>query len=72
MLRRVVELRDLGARAHLFDAAGDDLGFCHLPVPVARGDLALVAGATFRVLDVVDDLAPGAAIDMLAVVVRCG
>jgi hypothetical protein len=64
----VVNLRDLGARAYLFDAAGADIGICHLPLPVLRGDLALLAQATFRVVAIVDALPAGAAIDMLAVV----
>jgi hypothetical protein len=33
---------------HLFDASGDDLGFCHLSGPVAIGDLAAAEGATDR------------------------
>jgi hypothetical protein len=64
----VIDLHSLGAHAHLFDADGDDLGFCHLPWPVARGDLAALDGKTFRVVDYVDRLAPDAVIDLLAVV----
>jgi hypothetical protein len=61
-------LRELGARAHLFDRDGNDLGFCHLPRPVWVGDLAVLEDATFRVLSVVDDLDPAAAIDVLVAV----
>ena len=69
MLPRVTtHLRRLGAHVHLYDADFDDLGFCHLPRPVGRGDLAVVAGRTFRVVDYVDSLAPGSTIDLLAVV----
>ena len=68
MLRRVVNLRELGARAHLFDDDGDDLGFCHLPQPVGFGDLAALDSATFRVVGVIDDFDPGDAIDVVAVV----
>ncbi|MFL5929449.1 MAG: hypothetical protein ACJ77E_21150 [Gaiellaceae bacterium] len=62
----MVNLRDLGVRAYLF--AGADIGICHLPLPVLRGDLALLAQAAFRVVAIVDALPAGAAIDMLAVV----
>ena len=66
--RRVIDLREIGACAHLYDASGDDLGFCHLPTPVVPGDLAANADGIFRVVAVVDELSPGAAIDLLAVV----
>jgi hypothetical protein len=64
----VVNLRQLGARAHLFGEDGDDLGFCHLPLPVSPGDLAALDGETFRVVGLVDDFDPGDAIDVLAMV----
>jgi hypothetical protein len=64
----VIDLREIGARAHLYDASGDDLGFCHLPRPVVPGDLAANLDGIFRVVAVVDELARGAAIDLLAVV----
>jgi hypothetical protein len=67
MLGRVVNLRQLGARAHLYDGHGEDLGFCHLPLPVEAGDLAAIEGATFRVAFVIDGT-PGAPIDAVAVV----
>jgi len=63
----VTELGDLGARAHLFDATGNDFGFCHLPQPVACGDLAALADAIFRVVGLIDDL-PGDVIDVLVLV----
>jgi hypothetical protein len=64
----VVTLRDLGARARVHAEDGDDLGICDLPRPVALGDLAALEEGTFRVVDVVDGLPPGRAIDVLAVV----
>jgi hypothetical protein len=64
----VIDLRELGACAHLYDESGYDRGFCHLPTPVVPGDLAANADGIFRVVAVVDELAPGAAIDLLAVV----
>ncbi len=69
MLTGVVSLRELGAHAHLFSQAGDDLGFCHLPWPVSVGDLAMVEGTTYRILEFAD-LTPGGAVDLLAVVAR--
>src|SRR5262249_60000300 len=60
--RRVIDLREIGACAHLYAASGEDLGFCHLPTPVVPGDLAANADGIFRVVAVVDELAPGAAI----------
>jgi hypothetical protein len=72
MLRRMVNLRQLGARAHLYDASGGDIGFCHLPLPVVIGDLAALENAIFRVVGVVDGVQPGDAIDALVLVERCG
>ena len=66
-LRAMISLRELGAHAHLFSQAGDDLGFCHLPWPVSVGDLAVVDGVTYRILESAD-LPPGGAVDVLAVV----
>jgi hypothetical protein len=49
-----VELRDLGARVHLFDEDCDDLGFAHVPGPVEPGDVvALADGSAWKVTDVV-------------------
>jgi hypothetical protein len=59
MLRRVVNLRQLGARTQLFGEDGRDLGLCHLPLPVETGDLAAVDGAIFRVVGTVDGLPLG-------------
>jgi hypothetical protein len=56
---RLVNLRELGARVHLYAASGDDLGFCHPPRPVGSGDLAAIGGATFRVVGAIDDLDHG-------------
>ena len=67
MLAGVVNLRDLGARAHLYGEDFDDLGFCHLPQPVAIGDLAAPEGTIFRVVDVCY-LPPGGAVELIAVV----
>lgn len=67
MLRQV-NLRQLGARAHLFGEDGRDLGFCHLPMPVEAGDLAAVDGAVFRILGTLDGIPLGHTIDALAVV----
>jgi hypothetical protein len=66
MLARVIDLRELGVRAHLFSEDGDDLGFCHLPWPLYSADLAAPEGATYRVIDYVY-LREGA-IDVIAVV----
>lgn len=65
----MVSLSELGAHAHLFNQAGDDLGFCHLPWPVSVGDLAMVEGVTYRILEFAD-LPPDGAVDVLAVVAR--
>jgi hypothetical protein len=49
-----VELRDLAARVHLFDADGDDLGFAHAPAPVELGDVLVLAdGSLCRVVTLV-------------------
>jgi hypothetical protein len=69
LARAMVSLRELGAHAHLFSQAGDDLGFCHLPWPVSVGDLAMVEDTTYRILELAD-LTPGGAVDLLAVVAR--
>ena len=68
MLRRMVNLRQLGARAHLFGEDGTDLGFCHLPFPVEAGDPAAVDGAIFRIVGTLHGIPLGHAIDALAVV----
>jgi hypothetical protein len=67
-MARLVNLRQLGARAHLYDEHGEDLGYCHLPMPVEAGDLAAVDGAIFRIVGTVDGIPLGHAIDELAVV----
>jgi hypothetical protein len=56
MLRRMVNLRQLGARAHLYGEDGTDLGYCHLP------------RAIFRIVGTVDGIPLGHTIDALAVV----
>ena len=49
-----MELRDLGARVHLFTGDGSDLGFAHVPGPVEPGDVvALADGSSWRVTSVV-------------------
>jgi hypothetical protein len=68
MLRRMVNLRQLGARAHLYGEDGTDLGYCHLPLPVEAGDLAAVDVAIFRIVGTVDGLPLGHVIDALVVV----
>ena len=68
MLHGMVNLRQLGARTHLYGEDGEDLGFCHLPTPVQAGDLAAVDGAIFRVVGTVDGIPLGHIIDALAVV----
>jgi hypothetical protein len=51
-----VELRDLGARVHLFDADFDDLGFAHAPRPVDPGDLIALADGSLAEIVCVHDL----------------
>jgi hypothetical protein len=49
-----MELRDLAALVHLFDADGSDLGFAYVPGPVEPGDVvALADGSLWRVTAVV-------------------
>jgi hypothetical protein len=63
-----VELRDLGARVHLFDADFDDLGFAHAPRPVDLGDVVTGAdGSPWEVVSVLD-LDETDALDALCVV----
>jgi hypothetical protein len=64
----MVNLRQLGARAHIYNEDGTDLGYCHLPLPVEAGDLAAVDGAVFRIVGTVDGIPLGHMIDTLAVV----
>jgi hypothetical protein len=66
MLARVIDLRDLGVRAHLFSKDADDLGFCHVPWPLALADLVALEGATYRVVDFV--YLEDCAIDVIAIV----
>jgi hypothetical protein len=68
MLSRMVNLRQLGARAHLYGDDGTDLGYFHLPMPVEGGDLAAVDGAIFCIVGTVDGISLGGVIDELAVV----
>lgn len=68
MLRHMVKLRQLGARALLYGEDGADLGVCHLPLPVDAGDLAAVEGAIFRIVGTVDGIPLGHTIDALVVV----
>jgi hypothetical protein len=68
VLRHVVNRRQLGARTLLYGEDGEDLGVCHLPMPVEAGDLAVVDGAIFRIAGTVDGIPLGHAIDALAVV----
>jgi hypothetical protein len=71
MLRHMVNLRQLGARTLLYGEDGEDLGVCHLPMPVEAGDLAAVDGAIFRIagiVGIVEGIAVGHTIDALAVV----
>jgi hypothetical protein len=68
MLTHMVNLRQLGARALLYGEDGEDVGVCHLPLPVEAGDLAAVDGAIFRIVGTVDGIPLGHAIDALVVV----
>ena len=68
MLRHMVNLRQLGARALLYGEDGEDVGVCHLPMPVEAGDLAAVDGAIFCIVGTVEGIPLGHAIDALAVV----
>jgi hypothetical protein len=50
-----VELRDLGARVHLYEADYDDLGFAHAPRPVDPGDVVARAdGSLWEIVSVLD------------------
>jgi hypothetical protein len=62
-----MSLRDLGARVHLYDEEGGNVGVAHAPKPVGIGDALAIEGATFRVTDLIDRI-PGGNVDVLAVV----
>jgi hypothetical protein len=64
----MVNLRQLGARTHLYAEDGTDLGYCHLPLPVEAGDLAAVDGAIFQMVGTLDGIPLGHMIDALVVV----
>jgi hypothetical protein len=66
MLARVINLRDLGVRTHLFSKEADDLGFCHVPWPLSLADLVALEEATYRVVDFV--YLEDCAIDVIAIV----
>ena len=68
MLDHMINLRQLGARTLLYGEDGEDLGVCHLPMPVEAGDLAAVDDAVFRIVGTVDGIPFGHAIDALVVV----
>ncbi len=68
MLAAMVNLRQLGARTHLFGEDGRDFGFCHVPSPVEAGDLAAIDRAIFRTVGTLDGIPLGHAIDAIAVV----
>lgn len=60
----MADLRELGARAHLFMPSGEDAGVAHLPPPVEPGDFAATEQDLFRVRAVVD-CRPGSKVDAL-------
>jgi hypothetical protein len=70
MLARVIDLRELGVRAHLFSKDADDLGFCHVPWPLSVADLVALEGAIYRVVDFV--YLEDCAIDVIAIVEPAG
>jgi hypothetical protein len=63
----MTHLRDVGARVHLYDEEGGNVGVAHAPKPVVIGDVLAMEGATFRVTDVIDRI-HGGNVDVLAVV----
>jgi hypothetical protein len=66
-----VNLRELGARVHLYDATGDDVGVAHLPRSVEPGDIAAREhGPPSRTVALVD-VEPGGPVDVLSRSNRC-
>jgi hypothetical protein len=59
-----VELRDLGARVHLYAEDGDYLGVTHAPRPVEPGDTLALDGCLWRITAVVA-LTTAGAVDAL-------
>jgi hypothetical protein len=60
-----MDSRQIGARAHVFDPDGDNLGRATLPTPVQPGDVfALKSGPLLRITAVVE-LDPGDAVDVV-------
>jgi hypothetical protein len=60
-----MDTRQLGARAHVFDSEGDNLGCATLPAPVQPDDVfALETGPLLRVTAVLE-LDPGGAVDVV-------
>jgi hypothetical protein len=43
-----MSLRDVGARVHLYDGEGGNVGVAHAPRPVTIGDLVALDGVTYR------------------------
>jgi hypothetical protein len=67
-----VDLRDLGARLHLFSASGEDLGFVHVPLPLEVGDVVtLGSGSLWRVSTLVVVGVDSDVLDALAQVEPC-
>jgi len=66
-----VNLRELGARVHLYDATGDDAGVAHLPRSVEPGDIAACEhGPPLRIVALVD-VEAGGPVDVLSRSSRC-